>query len=145
MKDIKKVFRDIEEKLQSLNWFNDGWHIYNQGDYLQVYKDNWFNENQGGIHFETYIQKPQIKVKSFPICMHVEEDCPSQQAFIQKFIELEGRQIKKWKGYELIGKGYNVCKRTMPLNFKNLDQRVIEELSRLQQLATSIDRVLDSL
>ena len=33
-----------------------------------------------------------------PIAMHAEEDCPSQERFVQQFIELEGGRISSWKG-----------------------------------------------
>lgn len=77
MKDVKGVFRNLEKMLEQAKWFDDGWEIYNRGNYLQLYKENWFNHNQGGIHFETFIETPQIKQKQFPVCMHVEEDCPA--------------------------------------------------------------------
>ena len=48
------------------------WNIYNRGEYLQLYKDGWYNHNQGGIHFETYIETREIKNKEFPICVHAE-------------------------------------------------------------------------
>ena len=73
--------------------------------------------------------------------MHVVEDCPSQQAFIQEFMALEGDRIKNWKGYQ-IGEGYNICKRTLPLNFKNLEQRLLEEFNRLRQLEKGIEQAL---
>ena len=96
MKDVKGVFRNLEKKLRQSNWFGDDWEIYNRGVYLQLYKVDWHNQNQGGVHFETYIEAPQIKKKEFPICMHAEEDCPSQPEFIQNFLELEGDRIQGW-------------------------------------------------
>lgn len=71
MKDIKKVFRSLEQNLRQSNWFDDGWDIFNRGVYLHLYKDSWYNQNQGGVHFETYIEGPQIQKKEFPIliCM----------------------------------------------------------------------------
>ena len=145
MKDIKNIFSKVEKQLKKFSWFENGWEIYNRGDYLQLYKMNWHNNSQGGVHFETYIEAAQIKQKKFPICMHAEESCPSQQQFIQKFLDIEGEQIKSWKGYELIGKGYSLCKRELPLNFKNLDLRIVEEFIRLRKLEITVDRVLSSL
>ena len=145
MKDIKKIFRNLEEKLKQSNWFEGEWKIYNRGAYLQLYKVNWHNQNQGGIHFETYIETPQIKQKAFPVCMHAEEDCPSQPEFIQKFLALEGDRIKSWKGYQAGGKDYNICQRTLPLNFKNLEQRLFEEFNRLRQLEGSVEQALRTL
>ena len=145
MKNIKNIFRNLEKKLEQSKWFRDDWEIYNRGVYLQLYKVNWYNENQGGIHFETYIEAPQIKQKSFPICMHAEEDCPSQPVFIQKILDMEGDRIKSWKGYQASGKGYVICQRTLPLNLKNLEQRLFEEFNRLRQLEASVEKVLLSI
>ena len=145
MKDIKNIFRNLEKKLNQSNWFGDGWEIYNRGVYLQLSKANWYNQNQGGIHFETYIENPQIKRKRFPVCMHAEEDCPSQSEFIERFLALEGDRIMSWKGYETSGKGYSICQRDLPLNFKNLEQRLFEELNQLRQLEASVDQVLGEL
>ena len=77
--------------------------------------------------------------------MHAEEDCPQQLAFIEKFLELENERIKSWKGYQTIGKGYHICERTLPLNFKNLEQRIFEEFNRLRQLETSIEKTLNEI
>ena len=145
MKNIKNIFRNLEKKLEQSKWFGDDWEIYNRGVYLQLYKVNWYNENQGGIHFETYIEAPQIKQKSFPVCMHAEEDCPSQPVFIQKILDMEGDRIKSWKGYQASGKGYVICQRTLPLNLKNLEQRLFEEFNRLRQLEASVEKVILSI
>ncbi|WP_051119352.1 hypothetical protein [Vibrio campbellii] len=145
MKDVKGVFRNLEKMLEKANWFEDGWEIYNRGEYLQLYKQNWFNENQGGVHFETFIEGPQIKQKAFPVCMHAEEDCPSPAEFIRQFKQLEGNRISSWKGYKTLDNSYGICQRTMPLNFKNLEQRLFEEFNRLRALEASIDKVLDRL
>ncbi|ODN66163.1 hypothetical protein [Methylophaga muralis] len=143
MKDIKKLFRNLEQNLRQSSWFDDGWDIYNRGPYLQLYKENWYNQNQGGVHFETYIEAPQLQKKEFPVHMHAEEDCPQQQRFIEAFLALEADRIKNWKGYSVIGEGYNICSRTLPLNFKNLELRLFEEFNRLRQLEASIDAALN--
>ena len=145
MKNIKVVFRNLEKKLKNSNWFKNDWEIYNRGDYLQLYKNNWYNENQGGIHFETFIEAPQIKQKVFPICMHAEKDCPSQQLFIKKFLELEDKRIRLWKGYNTIGKGYSIFQRILPLNYKNLEDRLFEEFNQLRKLDNSIEKTLYSI
>ena len=77
--------------------------------------------------------------------MHAEEDCPSQSEFIEKFLEIEGDRIEGWKGYQTIGKGYSICQRTLPLNFKNLEQRIFEELNRLRQLEPGVEQALSEL
>jgi len=142
MKNSKGIFRSLEKKLMMTSWFDDGWNIYNRGEYLQLYKDDWYNHNQGGIHFEAYIEAREIRQKEFPICLHAEEDCPSQQEFIQELLILEGERIRNWKGYKTVGKGYTICFRMLPIKSKNLDQRIFEELSRLRKLESGIEEAL---
>jgi len=142
MKNLKKVFRNIENGLEKSKWFTEGWEIYNRGAYLQLYKGNWHNHKQGGVHFETYIEGSQIKQKEFPICMHAEEDCPKQNEFVQRFIANVSDRIKSWKGYQVIGKGYQIYERVLPLNFKNLELKILEEFNRMRQLEHEIDRLL---
>lgn len=143
MKNIKSVFRNLERKLSQSSWFVDDWHIYNRGEYLQLYKGNWHNDSQGGVHFETFIESREIQQKEFPICVHAEEDCPSQELFIQELLALEGARIRGWKGYKTVGTGYTVCVRKMPLNFKNLEQRLFDEFSRLRKLEAGIQEALN--
>ena len=145
MKDIKNIFRNVEKRLRASRWFEDEWEIHNRGTYLQLAKSNWYNGSQGGVHFETYIEAPQVRKKAFPVCMHAEEDCPSQARFIDDFLQLEQARIRSWKGYQVIGGGYSICQRELPLNFKNLEERLLEELNRLRQLESSVDKVLQSL
>jgi len=145
MKDLKNTFKSLEKRLRDANWFTDDWEIYNRGVYLQLYKSNWHNHNQGGIHFETYIEKPQLKKKEFPICMHAENDCPSQPTFVEKFLELEGNRIQSWKGYHAVGKGHAIFQRSFPLNFKKLDERLFNEFNHLRTLDSTVDQVLHSL
>ena len=142
MKDIKKVFRTIEDTLKRSSWYGDDWEIYNRGTYLQLYKSDWFNQNQGGVHFETFIEANQIRDKMVPISVHAEEDCPQQALFIQELLTAEGDRMRGWKGYKSIGDGYVVCERRLPLNFKNLEQRLVEEFNRLRQLEHAIDTTL---
>tara|TARA_B100000674_G_C37083904_1_gene577173 strand:+ start:38 stop:478 length:441 start_codon:yes stop_codon:yes gene_type:complete len=145
MKNIKSIFSNLERKLAQASWFKEGWEIYNRGPYLQLYKSNWFNLNQSGVHFETYIEDPQIKKKCFPICMHAENDCPFQQDFIKKFLELEKGRISSWKGYKISGEGYSICMKEFPLNFKNLEDRMYQEFNKLRKLESTVDQLLDQL
>ena len=145
MKSSKSMFRSLENRLRQARWFGDGWTIYNRGEYLQLSKETWYNQSQGGVHFETFIEAREIRQKEFPVCLHAEEDCPSQALFIQELLALEGPRIQGWKGYKTVGKGYSICERKLPLKGKNLDQRIFEELSRLRQLEASIDEVLSRL
>ena len=145
MKNSKSIFRNLEKRLLQSSWFVNGWNIYNRGEYLQLYKDGWYNHNQGGIHFETYIETREIKNKEFPICVHAEGDCPSQERFIEKLLTLEGARIKSWKGYKVVGKGYVICERKLPLRSKNLEERIFQELNRLRQLEDGIEEALNEI
>ena len=145
MKDLKPIFTELENKLKKSSWFSYSWNIYNRGLYLQLSKNNWYNERQGGIHFETYIELPQIRKKLVPIHFHAETDCPYQSKFIKYFLEIEAARIAGWKGYKIIGKKYSICERMLPLNLKNLVDRMYEEMNRLRQLEPTIDEIINQL
>ena len=77
--------------------------------------------------------------------MHAEEDCPSQSEFMERFLRLESERIKSWKNYQIDGSGFTVLHRKLPLNYKNLEQRIYTELSVLRQLEDGIERTLSEL
>ena len=145
MKDTKNIFRGLEKLLKGAKWFNEDWEIYNRGPYQQLYKTTWFNHYQGGVHFETSIEAPQLKEKAFPIAMHAEEDCPSQWEFTERFLRLESERIKSWKNYQIERRGFTVLHRKLPLNYKNLEQRIYAELNLLRQLEGGIESTLNEL
>ena len=57
MKDPKKSFKNIERAIRQFSWFTEGWDIYNRGAYIQLYKENWYNQNQA-----EFILKPILKL-----------------------------------------------------------------------------------
>lgn len=142
MKDFKPVFKEIEKNLNRQKWFSPDWSIYNRGVYMQVYKENWYNDDQGGIHFETYVEKYELEGKMVPIHMHVEDDFPKAEEFVRLFTERARPTISAWKGYKVHGTGYLICQRQLPLDPSNLSARLLEEFARLQQLAPLIDQTI---
>ena len=145
LKDVKNTFRNVEKMLKHSRWFDDEWGVYNRGPYLQLYKSNWYNHNNSGVHFETFIEAAQLKKKAFPVLMHAEEDCPFQMEFIKRFLDLEGSRIAKWSGWSIENQGYSVLQKIVPLGVKKLENRIYEELCQLQLLAASIDQTLTTL
>lgn len=143
MKDFKSVFKELEKNLAKQKWFDGNWSIYNRGVYMQVYKENWFNDDQGGIHFETYVEKYELESKIVPIHMHVEDDFPEAQKFIPLFVERARDTISGWKGYKVSGAGYLICQRKLPLDPGSLASQLLEEFGRLQQLAPVIDQTIE--
>ena len=139
MKNIKSIFSKLESSLRNARWFAEGWEIYNRGVYLQLSKEGWHNERQNGVHFETYIEKPQIRERIVPIFLHAESDVPQQAEFIDRLLARERDRIQSWKGDEIVGHDYGVCQRVLPLNVKHLAGRMFEELNRLRQLESAID------
>ena len=142
MKDFKSVFKELEKNLTRQKWFSSDWTIYNRGVYMQVAKENWFNDNQGGIHFETYVEKDELEEKMVPIHMHVEDDFPEGEKFIRLFTEKARPTISSWKGYKVYGTGYLICQRKLPLDPGALSMKLLEEFTRLQQLTPLIDSTI---
>ena len=49
------------------------------------------------------------------------------------------------KDYKIKGSGYTIFQRTLPLNFKNLEQRILQELSETRQLESGVDKILSEI
>ena len=101
MKNVKSIFRSVEEKLNSLSWFNDDWEIYNRGDYLQLAKVNWYNGNQGGVHFETYIEASQIKEKLFLFLCMQKKTARRRENLFKNSLSLKVNVLKAGKDIRL--------------------------------------------
>ena len=65
--------------------------------------------------------------------------------FVHQFLELEKERISAWGGYSVDDQGYTILKKTLTLNFKNLENRIFGEFSQLRLLAESIDETLLSI
>ena len=114
------------------------------GSLLQLYKVNWCNQNQGGVHFETFIEAPQIKKELFLfVCML--KKIVHRNMFKENFFRFENDRLNQWKGYERVGGEYNIIQKTLPLNYKNLEKRLFDEFSQLHKLANSVDDILNSI
>ena len=53
------------------------------------------------------------------------------------------RFVPKMK--KMLDNSYGICQRTLPLNFKNLEQRLYEEFNRLRVLEESVEHILNKL
>ncbi len=142
MKNLKPLFQDLEAGIRAARWFTDDWTIYNRGVYLQLAKTTWHNQDQGGIHFETSIEAPQIKAGLVPISLHVETDVPAADVVAGRLRAVVHDRFDAWKGYKLGSGGYLVCERQLPLHLRQLPSQWREEFHRLQALVPLIDAVL---
>lgn len=142
MKDYKPVFKELEEKLRARKWFTDEWDIRNVGTYMHIYKQNWFNDSMGGVHIETYVEKPQLESKVVPIVVHCEDEFPKQADFVPLVTDRIRGTLAQWKGYRAIGEGYRICEKTVPLDPRKLADALAQECDRLQQLAPIIDQTI---
>lgn len=142
MKDYKPVFKELDEKLRARSWFTEEWDIRNLGTYMHVYKQNWFNDNMGGVHIETYVEKAQLESKQVPIVIHCEDEFPKQDEFVLLFTGRARSLLSEWKGYRAIGDGYRICEKSVPLDPRKLADSLAQELDRLQQLAPLIDQTI---
>ena len=77
--------------------------------------------------------------------MHAEEDCPSRQSFLERFLLLERDRISRWNTYQIQASENTIVQRVLPLNYKNLEQRIYGELNQLRQLADGVDQTLQDL
>jgi len=70
--------------------------------------------------------------------------CIEQSLFIN-FLIWRKNALKPGGGYSFHDQGYTILKKTLTLNFKNLENRIFGEFSQLRLLAESIDETLLSI
>ena len=107
-------------------WFQNGWNIYNRGEYLQLYKDTWYNHDQGGSILKP-TSNPRKTTKGVSH-LFMQSRIVCTISVIKELLAPEGHRIQGWKGYKIIGKGYSICERILPLNSKNSEQRYLRTL-----------------
>ena len=129
MKEVKTKFKRLERKISAARWFAEDWEIYNRGPYLQLYKSNWFNGSQGGIHFETFIEGSELKKKVFPY-VSMRRRIVLAIVFIEQLLKIEETEFAVGRGIRLGDKATTSVK-VLPLNFKNIEDKIFEELNRL--------------
>lgn len=142
MKDYKPVFKELEDKIRGRGWFTAEWDIRNLGTYMHIYKQNWFNDNMGGVHIETYVEKPQLESKQVPIVVHCEDEFPKQEEFVRLFTDRARPTLETWKGYKARGEGYRICEKSVPLDPRKLADSLAQEVDRLQELSPLIDQTI---
>ena len=122
MKNIKGVFRNLERLLSNAKWFGDDWHIYNRGEYLQLYKGSWHNDNQGGVHFETFIRRVRFDRRRSRFASTRKKTAPAR--FIQELVALEGKRMQTWKGR--CRAGLQHLRADATAGYQELEQRLFE-------------------
>ncbi len=151
-------FKLAETEMRTQSWFGDGWIATSgpfqdgEGVWLGLWKENWFNDDFCGIHFEISLEWGGYKMKHLVRAMHVlhrntfpgtELDRSHFSIPFVKSVEVR-RIIRSWKaGYRVNPKGGMVPLRlNAPRTDNNIEEVLLTETSRLQQLGPEIDRIL---
>lgn len=144
------LFKKLERALTSQPWFSDGWIIYtghfSEGIFLQLYKAEWHNHNQRGIHLETWVSIDGVRNGSVPVVLHVEREAPYRKGLNHLLVERGTGLMTSWPGYSV--SCTNVMERFIhrfPLSRNTLVKRLTEEFTRVQEIGDVIDGVLAEL
>jgi hypothetical protein len=143
------LFQEVEGRLKQSDWFTNEWSAsageFPGGVGLQLSKSNWFNQSGNGIHFESWINRAELKRRTVPVVLHVETAFPGKKkAFLQLLLERRGELIQSWAGYTVsTTNSMQPFIYRMPLEKERLVSGLCHEFSRLQVLVPVIDQIIE--
>jgi hypothetical protein len=112
-----KQFDQVETQLRGRKWFAP-WNIRvsyfpdqkkPNGVGIQLAKQNWFNDDGMGIHFETWVTAKEIESRKLKFVMHVlhqdffPETTKKPWDFLWPFLECQAviELVGAWKGFKM--------------------------------------------
>lgn len=146
------------KQLESKAWFKkEGWRgrvaLYTKMPpvvtSIHIYKDNWHNNDRGGIHFETFVGPKEHKSKSVAVVLHLlhTPTIPGtkiKRGELSKLVVDEAfDMISEWPGYKFrVGK-YGMQPFTKNLKFEE-DTLVTLLAAEFTRLCKNLGPVIDS-
>ena len=153
----------VIKQLETKSWFKrEGWRgrvsLYKKHPpvvvSLHIFKENWFNDEGVGIHFETFIGPKEQESSSVDVVLHLLHT-PTIPGTKIKRIELSKLVIDKthgmiaeWPGYQFkVGKyGMQPFSKTVEFDGESLSTLLTTEFARLcRNLGPAIDNALKKL
>ncbi len=162
LKSLQQKFEKVQKLLQSKAWFIKGKWLVAQhpfpelkpdGVTLHVFKKNWFNDENLGIHFESYLDLNSKKQKKTYITFHAlqYEYFPktkiSRKKFSQQLVDAIYDEVNNWDGYSFRAGKYGLQPFTKFLDASSLkfEEDLVREFERLcKVIGPKIDETLKS-
>lgn len=163
IKDLQKKFKKVEDALKSKAWFSkDKWIVSQHpfpekkpdGITLHVFKKHWFNEEHLGIHFESYLDLNEKKLKKTYVTLHVlhYDEIPgtkiSRKKLAQPLVDSFLSEVSDWEGYSFRTGKYGLQPFTKFLDASKpaFEEELTRELERLcKALGPKIDGTLKAI
>ncbi|MEM7117258.1 MAG: DinB family protein [Chloroflexota bacterium] len=130
-------------------WFGGDWWVNvafgNRGFLFQLSKTSWHNHNGKGIHFEFWLDAHEHESKLLPIVLHFEADVPARKAVGRRWKTAVSHLKANFPDYQI---NHNaICdkmQKEVKFSKSGLHKIVVQEFSRLQELGSTIDAVLQN-
>ncbi len=150
-------FKKAVDLVKRRPWYKDGWRVKagpfqdGEGVFLGLWKTNWHNDDFCGIHFEISLEWGGFNLGHVVVAMHVlhRDTFPGttkdRHAFSTPFVRSAAARkiIRDWKGGYRVSKGGMVPFRVNRQRGDGpLEDVIVAECDRLQQLGPEIDRIL---
>ena len=161
LEDSKKTLTLVATRLTTNEWFGNDWrhsvHYFPappavpESVTLHVYKQNWFNENRQGIHFETQLGPRQFAQKTVSIMLHVlhTDTIPGTTLkrikLTKPLVDEFYASVAKWDGYSFRAGKYGAQSFSAKLAFTpdTIVDQLYEEYVRLCiEIGPRIDKAL---
>jgi hypothetical protein len=160
---IKERFMRTEKQLRAQPWFKRGAWLTSvhpfpaqkpEGFTFQVYKKNWFNDDNDGIHVESYLDLSPDKQKNSYVTFHIlhGDTVPGtdfkRDELARPFIDKIYDEVKAWDGYEFRENKYGTQPFTKKLDgtAEGFEKTLAREIGKIcSRLGPIMDQTLKTL
>ena len=112
--DLRMKFKKIKTSLEAKPWFNkNGWICsvhefpadHPEGVTFHVFKKHWFNQDNQGIHFESFMHLDDKKSKNTYVTLHIlhQDKIPGttqkRMNISKPFVDEVTEEVSSWDGF----------------------------------------------
>ena len=160
MKSTIDIFKDAEAELKSKSWFKKGCWLTSVHGFpranpefitFHVFKKHWFNEDNQGIHIESYLAIDPKKRKKSYVTIHIlhHATIPGtklKRTLISKaFVDEIYDEVRGWDDFEFRAGKYGVQPFTKVLDgsAEDFEKTLVKDITKIcQKLGPVMDKVI---
>lgn len=156
LSDYELLYQQLSVELQNEDWFSKGWETEAgffpnakepKSVFIQLFKDNWFNEDGKGIHFESWMTHADVKRGTASVVIHIESSKVrtgiNGKTLVKHLLGEAGSTISAWEGY-ILKETYTMqpFMKKMAVSSEDIVENLRIEFNRLVSISGVVDAAI---
>ena len=140
--DYTDIFESARKQIPQQDWSGPEWTARQKGTSIQVFKQNWKNQNEEGIYFHSYGQGDNPEQNPIILEIIFGENIENPEEKKKELRERIGEDMKSLIGWEEPEDDSIFLQKELPSDPLTLLPRILEELKKLEIIGQRIDEML---